>query len=198
MLASNILGVGKADRTRGLLRERAIDLFLRNGFDATTVAEIAAAAGVTRMTFFRHFPSKESVVLDDPYDPLIVELILAQDAALPAVERVRLGLLAAWQSAPEPTDHQTIDRIRLVSTNPGLRAAMWESNHRTEDLIVAGLVCTGVERVAARVAAGACLGALTAALLDWASSSEPGGVGEQIRMALTLMGPPALTGAAAG
>lgn len=165
-----------------------MELFLRKGFDATTVAEIAAAAGVSPMTFFRHFPSKEAAALDDPYDPLIADLILAQDASLPALERVRGGLLAAWQSVPEPTDRQTVDRIRLVAGHPGLRAAMWENNHRTEDLIARALIGAGVDRVEARVAAGACLGGLTAALLDWARSSENGGVGEQIRTALALMG----------
>lgn len=163
-------------------------LFRRNGFDATTVAEIAAASGVSPMTFFRHFPSKEAAVLDDPYDPVIADLILAQDPALPTIERVRRGLLAAWQSMPEPTDTQTVDRIRLVAGHPRLRAAMWESNHRTEDLIVRALVGAGADRVEARVAAGACLGGLTACLLDWASQSETGGVGDQIRTALTLMG----------
>jgi AcrR family transcriptional regulator len=47
-----------------------LELFLRDGYDATTVAAIARAAGVSHMTFFRHFPTKESVVLDDPYDPV--------------------------------------------------------------------------------------------------------------------------------
>ena len=50
-------------------------LFLAKGYESTTVAEIAAAAGVSHMTFFRYFPTKESVVEDDEYDPILVDLI---------------------------------------------------------------------------------------------------------------------------
>lgn len=46
------------------IRSAALELFLREGFDETTVAEIASLAGVTSRTFFRHFPTKETVILD--------------------------------------------------------------------------------------------------------------------------------------
>ncbi|MGI8625513.1 MAG: helix-turn-helix domain-containing protein, partial [Geodermatophilaceae bacterium] len=48
-------------RTRERLSDAALDLFGVHGYDATTVAQIAAAAGVTEMTFFRHFRSKADV-----------------------------------------------------------------------------------------------------------------------------------------
>lgn len=60
--------MSKSDRTRAQLRSAAIELFDRDGFDRTTVSAIAAAAGVTSMTFFRHFPTKDAVVLDNPFD----------------------------------------------------------------------------------------------------------------------------------
>lgn len=46
----------------------AVDLFLANGFDATTVDQIAQAAGMSRATFFRYFRTKEDVVLDQAAD----------------------------------------------------------------------------------------------------------------------------------
>ena len=74
MLVSNIQVMSdRADRTRGALQRCASELFLRDGYDPTTVAAISRAAGVSQMTFFRHFPTKESVVLDDPYDPVIAD-----------------------------------------------------------------------------------------------------------------------------
>ena len=72
MLVTNIHGMGaRADRTRERLLTAALELFAERGYDATTAGEIAARAGVTEMTFFRHFPSKASLLVDDPYDPLI-------------------------------------------------------------------------------------------------------------------------------
>ena len=68
----------KAERTRALLQRHALELFVRHGYDATTVADVAAVAGVSSMTFFRHFPTKESVLLEDPYDPVIGRAVAEQ------------------------------------------------------------------------------------------------------------------------
>jgi AcrR family transcriptional regulator len=59
----------KSERTRARLQQVAVDMFAERGFDGVTVAEIAEAAGVTQMTFFRYFLTKEQVLLDDPYIP---------------------------------------------------------------------------------------------------------------------------------
>ncbi|MBC7292166.1 MAG: TetR family transcriptional regulator [Actinotalea sp.] len=165
----------------------ALRLFLERGYDATTVNDVAEAAGVSHMTFFRHFPTKESVVLDDPYDPLIGELVRAQPTDLPPLERARRGLLAAWSSLPEPADDETRARVRLVAGHPGLRAHAWENNQRTEDLVAEVLRDGGAPRLEARVAAGACLGALTAALLDWGAADD-GPLGPRVVAALELLG----------
>lgn len=188
MLETNILSMGKATATRALLQEKAMALFVQQGFDETTVAQIAEAAGVSQMTFFRYFPTKDAVVFDDPYDPVIADLIAAQDPGLPAIERVRLGLLAAWSSVPAPADDATREKIRLIAGNARLAAGIWENNRRTEDLIVEALTGTGVGRIEARVAAGACLGGLTAALLDWASAPDGQELGDRMNTALDLMG----------
>ncbi|SHU16355.1 transcriptional regulator [Mycobacteroides abscessus subsp. abscessus] len=47
---------------QGRLEQAALDLYLEQGFDATTVAEIAARAGLTERTFFRHFADKREVL----------------------------------------------------------------------------------------------------------------------------------------
>ena len=168
-------------------------LFVHQGFDETTVAQIAEAAGVTQMTFFRYFPTKEAVVFDDPYDPVIADLIAAQDPGLPAMERVRLGLLAAWSAVPHSVDDATREKIRLIAGHTRLAAGIWENNRRTEDMIVQALTGTGAGRVEARVAAGACLGGLTAALLDWASAPDGQELRERMTVALDLMSQPART-----
>jgi len=169
------------------LQHHALRLFTQRGFDAVTVEDVAAAAGVSHMTFYRHFPTKESVVLDDPYDPLIGEAVRAQDPSLPAVVRVARGILTAWGGAVGPRDEDVRARLRLAATHPRLRARAWENNHRTEVVVVEALVATGVEVLEARIAAGAVLGALTAALFDWAER-EQGTLEERIVRTMEVVG----------
>ena len=60
-----MVGLRKAQKemTRSLLLEKGLELFIANGYAATTVDEIAAAVGTTRTTFYMHFPSKGELVL---------------------------------------------------------------------------------------------------------------------------------------
>lgn len=124
------------------------------------------------MTVFRYFPTKEDLILSDPFDPLIAASVHAQPITLKPFERARRGLIAAWtaiRDAPE-LDPETLNiRLKLVSQHSGLRARMWESNHATTQAIAAALQEGGATPLVAEAAAGACLGALTAALLHWGS-----------------------------
>ncbi|MDT0166101.1 TetR family transcriptional regulator [Actinotalea sp. AC32] len=174
----------RARATRERLQAAALTLFTERGFDATTVEQVAAAAGVSHMTFFRHFRTKEDVVLDDPYDEVVAEAVLAQDPRLPALERVRRALLAAWSALPEPATGETRDRVRLVAGHTGLMARAWQNNRRTADLVTQALVDDGVALLEARVAAGACLGALMEALLLWGGGDVDRPLGDLVRDAL--------------
>ena len=180
--------MSRADVTRQHLQENAIRLFSEKGFDNVTVEEVARAAGVSHMTFFRHFPTKESVVMDDPYDPLLGEAVARQDPDLPALERVCAAVLAAWQGVDEPGDEMTRKKIELAASHPSLRGRVWENNRRTEEVIVAALTETGTPRFEAAVATGAVLGALTAALLDWAERDSDS-LGRLVTGAVELLSP---------
>lgn len=57
-----------ADRTRNALLEAALNLFSANGYDETTTDQIAESAGVSPRTFFRYFPTKESVLFFGEFD----------------------------------------------------------------------------------------------------------------------------------
>src|ERR1700712_4323667 len=57
-----------ADRTRNSLLEAALNLFSANGYDETTTDQIAESAGLSPRTFFRYFPTKESVLFFGEYD----------------------------------------------------------------------------------------------------------------------------------
>jgi len=156
----------RALRTRAKILDVALDLFERQGYDATTVAQVASGAGITQMTFFRHFPTKDAVLVGDPYDPLIAEAVGAQPRDLPPLERVRRGMLAALGDVTPTEDATAHRRVALVAANPRLRAAVSAATAATESAIAERLVAAGVDRFDATVAAAACLGACTAALLS--------------------------------
>ena len=69
----------------------------QEGYDATTVERIAAAAGVSHMTFFGYFPTKEDVALSDSYDPMIAALLEQTPATWPLPRRIRAALLHGLQ-----------------------------------------------------------------------------------------------------
>ena len=102
----------KKAATKHAIQDHALRLFVEKGYDATTVEEIAAAAGVSHMTFFRYFPRKEEVVEYDEYDPLLEDLIAARppdEAPLTALHNaIRTGLEAVL----------TTDREALRRPNP--------------------------------------------------------------------------------
>lgn len=195
MLVTNILLVNRAQRTRRRLQEHAIRLFAERGFDNVTVEDVARAAGVSHMTFFRNFPTKESVVLDDPYDPVIGEAVARQEVGLSPLERVRLGVLDVLATLRPPDDETMRTRLRLAAGNASLRARVWENNLRTEEVIVDSLTGAGVDILDARVAAGAVNGALTAALFDWAESDGTASLGETIGRALETLSARNIAGA---
>ena len=189
MLVTNIVEVSRSEDTKGRLQEVAVALFAERGFDNVTVAEVARTAGVSHMTFFRHFATKEAVVLDDPYDPVIAAAVAGTDNSLPALERVRMAVLESWEGLDEPGDDLTRARIELAAGHPKLRARVWENNRRTEEIIVAALCNGDVPTLEAKVAAGAVLGALTAALFDWAETPAGDTLGDRVRRAMVLLAP---------
>lgn len=79
-----MVALPKRERTRSRLVTCALELFEAQGFENTSVAEIAMAAGVSEMTFFRHFGSKEAAVTTDPFDPVLAAAI----GARPAEEKI--------------------------------------------------------------------------------------------------------------
>ncbi len=162
----------KRQRTRERILGCALDLFERHGFDHTTIAQIAAMAGVTEMTCFRHFPAKDQLVLDDPYDPVIADAVAAQPATLSPLSRTARGLGQAWSQLSEPEGDVVRRRVRLVAQTPVLRAAVWRNNSETERAIVDQLIRDGVEPLRAYAAVGAVLAAIMAALFEWSRRDD--------------------------
>src|SRR5215831_14364910 len=84
------------ERTRRQLADSARELFAERGYDATSTADIAAAAGVTERTLFRYFPNKLALVLDELIAllPEMAESIRDRPAAEPPYQAVCEGMVA--------------------------------------------------------------------------------------------------------
>lgn len=177
----------KSDRTRQRLIDVALDLFEKQGYDETTTAQIAVAAGVSEMTLFRHFASKDRLLLEDPYDPVIAAAVTAQPRELSPLGRAVAGLRAAWRTLPEPESQAVRRRLRIAARTPGLLGAMRASTRATEEAVAGGLTSTGADRIVARIAAAAVLAALTASLLDWAAAENGGSLDAAVRRALDVL-----------
>ena len=159
----------KKARTRQRLQEQALRLFVERGYEATTVEQIAAAAGVSHMTFFRYFPTKEDAVLSDSYDPLLVAAIQARPRAEDPVARIHAAVRAGLGAIYAADREALLVRVRLTLRTPALRARLWENQVATRDLL-AGALVDGEPDFPTRILASACLATLTTALEEWVAT----------------------------
>lgn len=157
----------KAETRRGL-QTHALRLFTEQGYDATTVEQIAAAAGVSHMTFFRYFPTKEDVVAADDYDPMIEDLIRSRPAGEPPVVRVHAALREGLARIYQADRDTLLTRTRLLARTPALRARMWANQQATQQLLERALADGREPSLETRVVAAACLATMTTAVLAWA------------------------------
>jgi AcrR family transcriptional regulator len=160
----------KKAATRDRIRASALRLFREQGYDATTVEQIAAQAGVSHMTFFRYFPAKEDVALSDSYDPLIAGLLRQTPAGWPLIRRIR-AVLGEGLAYVYATDRDALlAQNKLIVDTPALRERLWASQIATQQLILQALDtddCDDQAGFAARVTVAACLAAVTTAILSW-------------------------------
>jgi AcrR family transcriptional regulator len=113
----------KRDRTKAAILEAAIALFESRGYDETTIADIAAAAGISPRTFFSYFASKDELVFDGAESQI--------DAAYAAIAERRpgdsttevllRGLTGVIDSGHDYLDRHSELRFRLIQTVPAVR-----------------------------------------------------------------------------
>jgi len=112
----------KKKKTRSTIQEQAFLLFQMQGYYNTTIEQIAEASEISQSTFFRYFPTKESVVLEDDYDPLIIESFLAQPAELSPLQALRQALRTGLDQITEEEKEIVSKRVALIMSVPELRA----------------------------------------------------------------------------
>jgi AcrR family transcriptional regulator len=121
----------KKAKTRAAIREHALRLFREQGYSGTTVEQIAEAAEVSPATFYRYFPTKEDVVLQDDLDIITTEALDAQPPELSPIAAFRAASAATLASL-SPADLATLrDTAELTATVPEVRARAIDEFVRT-------------------------------------------------------------------
>ncbi len=149
-------GEGLRERKRRQTRERITEaarvLFLEHGFDAVTVEAIAAAADVSKRSFFDYFPAKEDVVAawQDGYATALAAAIAARPSGEPLGRVVEEALLATL--LPAMMDPDAAAFRRLIRETPALRARDHLKNAALEQILATALAAR-VEGEAAQLQA---------------------------------------------
>jgi AcrR family transcriptional regulator len=165
----------KKARTRAAIQSEALRLFREQGYDATTIDQIADAAEFSPSTFFRYFPSKEDVVMYDDLDPAMIAAYRAQPPDVSPIAALRAAMRTVFTDLPADQLRDMGDRFNLMRGVPELRNRMLSEFVRNIDL-GAELLAERLQRSASdrqvRIVAGALIGALMAILFD-ADAAEP-------------------------
>lgn len=160
----------KKAKTRAAIRDHALRLFRENGYQRTTVEKIAEAAEVSVSTFFRYFPTKEDVVLQDDMDTRMIEALERQPADLSPLSAVRGAVHDAFASYTDADLDVIGETSALSMTVPEIRARATDEFTRTIGVIAEALAKRAgrsADDLAVRTAAGAIVGVMMGLALPW-------------------------------
>jgi AcrR family transcriptional regulator len=165
----------KKQKTRSAIQREAMRLFQEQGYEATTVEQIAEAAEISQSTFFRYFPTKEDVVLLDDYDPVIAQMIAERPADEPAVTAIRKALTEAIGVVFVEDQELVRDRISFMLSVPAIRSRMFDQSSETHRMLCAVISERSgrdPDSFDVRVVIGAIIGAMNAAVMHWAEHPD--------------------------
>ncbi|HET9171947.1 MAG TPA: TetR family transcriptional regulator [Actinospica sp.] len=162
----------------GRLLKAAIELFAEQGYEATTVAEIAERAGLTKRTFFRYFSDKREVLFGGAQE--LEERWLGGIATAPAdaepLEAVRAGFGPLAEMFAERHEFASL-RARIIVANPDLQERELIKLHRLTGVIEEALVRRGIAEHAAALAAQAGVSVFHVAFGRWVRQEDPDSFG---------------------
>ncbi len=190
MSAAAVSTIGPMGRwkpnARGRLEQAAMELYGERGFDQTTVAEIAARAGLTERTFFRHYADKREVLFGG--SDALAELLVAAVAGAPGTVTPLDAVAAALERVGSLIEERGRDfaraRRRIIAANAELqerelsKLAMWA------DTLAGALRERGVGEPAATLAAEAGAAVFRVAFHRWVGGDDdrdlPGSIHESM------------------
>ncbi len=160
--------------SRGRLQEAALALYSERGFDQTTAAQIAARAGLTERTFFRHFADKREVLFGG--SALLQERIVAGVAGAPPedgpLDAVACGLAAGAALMGEFRRDLSRQRQAVIAANPELRERELAKLADYAATVAEALHHRGVGEPQASLAAAAGMTVFRVAVERWADGDD--------------------------
>jgi AcrR family transcriptional regulator len=178
MATTRTKGLDLRGKSRETLRveiaEVAFKVFAERGFDQVTATEVAAAAGISRASFFRYFESKEDAVFvaQEEMGVNVAEALRERpdgEDAWAALRRALDVAVATYQRDPD----EALARLRLIRCTPDLRGHQLERLEQWKQAIGAALaerLRVKGDDIKVEALVGAALGALDAALTRWSES----------------------------
>ncbi|MFE1751383.1 TetR/AcrR family transcriptional regulator [Streptomyces anandii] len=163
----------KKIKTREAIRDATYALIKEQGYDATTIEQIADRAEVSPSTVFRYFPTKEDIVLTDEYDPLMLEELRARPAGEPWIDSLRHVIHMALDVLTEEDPETVRTRAHLAIQVPAVRSRMVESMSQTGRMLreaIAERSGLAPDSLEARVYAMSLTGGLLEVYLHWAEN----------------------------
>ncbi len=115
----------KKAKTRATIQREALRLFEEQGYNETTIEQIAEASEISRITFFRYFATKAEVVLRDLdfMDNTVIETTLSEPAEMSPIQALRDAISKLYFESPDEEKEMLKARFILLRTVPELRTA---------------------------------------------------------------------------
>jgi AcrR family transcriptional regulator len=189
---------GLRSRVRRAMRAEvaaaALELFITQGFDNTTVDQIAAAAGMSRSSFFRYFPTKEDAVLGDlaGYGQQILQALIERPATEPPWTALRMALEVIIDTNDVSRTRQA---SRMFISTPALKARQYEKTMAWQALLLPevarrlGLPEARADDPRPAALTACALACLDAAVTTWTTSDTTTPLAELLDMAMDSVRP---------
>ncbi len=128
---------------RSAIWDAAMDLFADQGFDETTIEEIAARAGISRRSFFRYFASKSELMASSigEYAAFLADAIRVCPAAAPVSEVVRRAVLQVAEQCTEIARTRKV--MQVVTQYPAAREALHSRDGELRECVAAAFLSRG-------------------------------------------------------
>ncbi|MFI0998988.1 TetR/AcrR family transcriptional regulator [Streptomyces galbus] len=179
----------KKIKTRTAIREATYALIEEQGYEATTIEQIAERAEVSPSTVFRYFPTKEDIVLTDEYDPLMLQELRSRPADEPWTDSVRYVVGRAVQMSDQDLEVTRL-RAHLMNQVPAVRARMLETMSVTGRMLaeaVAERAGLGTDDLEVRVYTMSLIGGLAETYQYWAEGGMREDLHGLLDRALTVL-----------